>query len=622
LFLFQLIIHFGGDSSADEDGEKDISQAYEQINNSKEPDENKISTLSNLELFLREAKLKSSQTELEDTQKDKSSTSLLLSEQLSKSSEKKKERALLHLKEAKWRQMKSSISQNKTKLDSLKLKISSKQLSLHKAQLHAKKMHDLYLEATKAVSRTVSELNQLNQNLKSISLNLETDQKLTLNLYKECLKLGFQLEGKAYQLPFQKKQASFPNSNCDNQFKSNQELAIQKKKLKGLEKAVSKRFLDMQSPSKSSVTKSTTEMKLNSNSDSDKLLERRKRFQVALKKSILTCLKLSENHVNYVPFAHSVQHLNYQISLNTKRSAFSSIDYESCFNSSNTSNQFFCNSVSTFKSGLAHLHAYRLSHLYSKFAQKHYQHKPDYLSPSYSNAIHPHEVICHYDLMGTCNDDNCPWQHKDSYLLDPIEKLVDILTYNPPVSGYSGDIKNVEKVREHLKKFVNQFRKAKGRLGEDETEQIVNLVRKSISSPVSANQRVISRFDKVTSEENTSLYTFDDFKYSIKTRDRSLVLTYGKIYRIKANVDPDLNIKNRFFAPEGRPISAELETILAYEPQNVPLWLNLAYYHATRSTNCKADCINRALNVLSRALECNRLNAEKCNRGLYITCFC
>ncbi|ERE88325.1 zinc finger C3H1 domain-containing protein [Cricetulus griseus] len=58
-------------------------------------------------------------------------------------------------------------------------------------------------------------------------------------------------------------------------------------------------------------------------------------------------------------------------------------------------------------------------------------------SVSYSNMIEPEQCFCRFDLTGTCNDDDCQWQHVQDYTLSRKQLFQDILSYDLSLIGCS-----------------------------------------------------------------------------------------------------------------------------------------------------------------------------------------
>uniref|UniRef100_A0A8C4K8N6 Zinc finger C3H1-type containing n=1 Tax=Dromaius novaehollandiae TaxID=8790 RepID=A0A8C4K8N6_DRONO len=58
-------------------------------------------------------------------------------------------------------------------------------------------------------------------------------------------------------------------------------------------------------------------------------------------------------------------------------------------------------------------------------------------SVTHSNMIEPKQCFCRFDLTGTCNDDDCQWQHMKDCTLSRKQLFQDILSYNLELIGCS-----------------------------------------------------------------------------------------------------------------------------------------------------------------------------------------
>lgn len=78
---------------------------------------------------------------------------------------------------------------------------------------------------------------------------------------------------------------------------------------------------------------------------------------------------------------------------------------------------------------------------------------------NYTHNICPNDYICLPDLVGTCTDKSCLYQHKSNYIMSDIEKLADILSYRPSLTGFKHDPsltreQNDKKCRVKLKQYA------------------------------------------------------------------------------------------------------------------------------------------------------------------------
>ncbi|RWS15320.1 zinc finger C3H1 domain-containing protein-like protein [Dinothrombium tinctorium] len=639
----KIIIHFGEDSS--DEGE-------EEENNVKSLT---VPPLSELDSLLKEARSKATvETKTSDSKpkifrKNNAVNKLSVAQQeeyqklkaeIARREQNGVEKEnLLTIKESKWRDLRLKFEQKKECMNDLKSKVIQKRIQLRRAQLHARKIQEMYIAATRVVASHAAELNKFNGELKSTENEIKVCEKFLSSLENECRTIGKVVKGNDYALPtiVAKKQNDESSviqarkrlkSETDNKHKSNKELAAEKKRLQELESIVTEKLRNLKgSPALiSALKKKESEVNVNADKIKDKekpkhLVEKMKRFSKALSQNVSKHLKkpcLTKASIPFDYFLHFVTHPS-QLLIRCSVTELK-MPIQTKVNEAQLKIPQKENFVKDHDSVLFHLHSFRLSDCFEEYAKKHSQ-SLDFTSPVYSNAINPYEYLCRFDLIGMCNDDKCTWQHKKHYSLTVNEKLVDLLSYKPSIAGVTDEEENGSQNQlQKIQEFIANLKQKNPDLNEKELSyEILKMIRSSIEkdNSVCTLTRTIQRF-KAKTISCSSVHTFDDFKYCIKIRDRLLILTYGKVFRIKADIDPDNCIKNRFFAPEGRPLSAELETTLASDPGNIQLWVKLAYYHVTRDPNRKSDCIIRALNVLSRSLDFNPMNAELWEHFLFL----
>ena len=226
------------------------------------------------------------------------------------------------------------------------------------------------------------------------------------------------------------------------------------------------------------------------------------------------------------------------------------------------------------------------------------------------------------DLLGTCKDDKCLAQHFDRLLLNPYNKIVDFLLYEPKLAGISSDIPErmdmelFDAIKQKLLQFAQKLIDSNPKTPlETHCRKIAEQIRLRFKdSVIGLTRRIPKMFASLKAD-----VPFGDLMYRFNIKDKSFIINQSKISELKISADPDIYFKNRFYAPEGVPISAELETTLASDPHNIQLWIKLAYYHISRGSDHNyADSIDRALNVLSRALDHNRSEPELYEHFLFI----
>ena len=78
-------------------------------------------------------------------------------------------------------------------------------------------------------------------------------------------------------------------------------------------------------------------------------------------------------------------------------------------------------------------------------------------SATFSNHINPCQVMCKYEVFGTCNDKLCKcWHFKDKCSLDQIDLINDLVSYEPGM--FEADkIDSIEKKRYLLSLFTKDF---------------------------------------------------------------------------------------------------------------------------------------------------------------------
>lgn len=102
---------------------------------------------------------------------------------------------------------------------------------------------------------------------------------------------------------------------------------------------------------------------------------------------------------------------------------------------------------------LKKLSSYRLT---SQFCQA----NSTILEFQYTHNICPHDYVCLPDLLGdSCTDKTCQYQHKSQYLMTDIEKLADLMSYEPSIFGFTfapnlTEEENQAKCRVQLKSYA------------------------------------------------------------------------------------------------------------------------------------------------------------------------
>ncbi|CAG2165756.1 unnamed protein product [Oppiella nova] len=505
-----------------------------------------------------------------------------------------------------------------SKRNLLKNRVILKRNALRKAQIQARKMQEAFIAATRVVSTTASEFHSFNDELKNIEKDVKQEVQNITNYKKECFRMGTKLKGNAYKLPTG---ASFKRSNSlsssvspnkkESKLEANspskEDMADHKKrlqqelmqKLENCSKLLNLKKANLLRPSSPNpfVLKAVQSPEPNNDkNESQKILQ-------TLVKDLLKVYSI-DSLMSYECFLENMFsykcHNNFHVNIPEMDSQLS-VDYKanSCDNS--------------YDSVLSHLHSYRLI-----------ENQPKKISSDHwTNNLNPLQEICKFDLLGSCNDEKCLGQHIDKSLLNGTNKMVDLLLYEPKLAGITSEIPEridgelFEAIKQKLHQFSQKLVDSNPKLSlETHCRRIAEQIRK-LSKP-SVVCLLTRRIPKVFNTSKIDI-PFDDLKYRFNIKDKTLVINQTKISELKLSADPDIYIKNRFFAPEGVPISAQLETTLATDPHNIQLWIKLAYYHISRcSDNNSSDSIDSALNVLSRALENNSTEPELYEHYLFI----
>uniref|UniRef100_A0A452HUB9 Putative zinc-finger domain-containing protein n=1 Tax=Gopherus agassizii TaxID=38772 RepID=A0A452HUB9_9SAUR len=231
-------------------------------------------------------------------------------------------------------------------------------------------------------------------------------------------------------------------------------------------------------------------------------------------------------------------------------------------------------------------------------------------SVSYSNMIEPKQCFCRFDLTGTCNDDDCRWQHMKDCTLNRKQLFQDILSYNLTLIGCS-EKSTDEEIGIATEKYVEKlFGVNRDRMSVD---QMAVLLVSNINESKGHTPPFTTWKDKrkwrpkywrkpvldssSSSEEEQSL---GPIKYANPVEHKT------NVRALDAVVTPD---DVRYFTSETDDIS-NLEASVLENPCDVQLWIKLAYKYLSQSEGSSSECLDSALNVLARALENNKENPE------------
>ncbi|TRZ00627.1 hypothetical protein DNTS_015388, partial [Danionella cerebrum] len=191
-------------------------------------------------------------------------------------------------------------------------------------------------------------------------------------------------------------------------------------------------------------------------------------------------------------------------------------------------------------------------------------------SRTYSHAIDPKKSFCRFDLTGSCNDDRCAWS---------VSICLSVrLSVCAAVS---------------LKLFLSVFRQHTRNVSLSEPLLFQDLL--SYCLPlIGCNHS--SRSSEVSSATERYMKRLFGANHDRMETDQKAVLLLSKDDK-------------RYFDSETDDIS-NLETSVLENPKNTLLWLKLAYKYLQQRDSSESECVDAALNTLSRALEENPEHPE------------
>ncbi|XP_043349284.1 zinc finger C3H1 domain-containing protein isoform X2 [Dermochelys coriacea] len=234
-------------------------------------------------------------------------------------------------------------------------------------------------------------------------------------------------------------------------------------------------------------------------------------------------------------------------------------------------------------------------------------------SVSYSNMIEPKQCFCRFDLTGTCNDDDCQWQHMKDCTVNRKQLFQDILSYNLALIGCS-EKSTDEEISIATEKYVEKlFGVNRDRMSVDQMAVLLvsNINESKGHTPPFTTWKdkrkwrpkywrkpvLDSSSSSSSSEEEQSL---GPVKYAHSVEHKT------NVRALDAVVTPD---DVRYFTNETDDIS-NLEASVLENPCDVQLWIKLAYKYLSQNEGSSSECLDSALNVLARALENNKENPE------------
>ncbi|XP_066579625.1 zinc finger C3H1 domain-containing protein isoform X2 [Amia ocellicauda] len=234
-------------------------------------------------------------------------------------------------------------------------------------------------------------------------------------------------------------------------------------------------------------------------------------------------------------------------------------------------------------------------------------------SSSYSNIIEPKKCFCRFDLTGTCNDDDCKWQHMRDCTLTGNQLFQDIVCYNLSLIGCS-ETSTIEDISIATEKYINKlFGMNKDRMGTDQMAVLlVSKVNESKSHiPPHTTCKEVRKWRpqplKNPEPENRSNSSDEDEEnLGLVKYERRSEPPWKSSSALDVCITPD---DIRYFTSETDDIS-NLEASVLESSRDVQLWIKLAYKYLNQKESPPSECLDSALNTMARALEYNRENPE------------
>ncbi|KAG9490291.1 hypothetical protein GDO78_005923 [Eleutherodactylus coqui] len=230
-------------------------------------------------------------------------------------------------------------------------------------------------------------------------------------------------------------------------------------------------------------------------------------------------------------------------------------------------------------------------------------------SVSYSNMIEPKTFFCRFDLTGTCNDDDCQWQHMRDCTLSRKQLFQDILSYNLDLIGCS-EKSTDDEIKAAAEKYVDKL------FGVNRDHMSMDLMSVLLVSHVNESR---NHTPPHTTYKETRKWRPMYWKKPLSDSsssdedDSSKAISFARLPETKTRVPIHDTVVTsddvRYYTSETDDIS-NLEASVLEKPQDIQLWIKLAYKRLNQNEGTSSECLDSALNVLSRALEHNKDNSE------------
>lgn len=249
-----------------------------------------------------------------------------------------------------------------------------------------------------------------------------------------------------------------------------------------------------------------------------------------------------------------------------------------------------------YNSPLLHINSYRLNPHFL-FNERHLS------SNTYAHGIDARSRICRFDLLGTCNDDQCKWQHYDDYKLKENETLADLLAFAPIIAKVEPS-DNIQLCEKKFQKTVQNIFQENPSLSLEELCKIVaSKVNASLQNKAPYFVSLTKRFWKPNIKNQNNISEDNEFPTKI-AKEWSCFESSLQDYDFDNLIT---ETDQRYFNMKEKGID-KLEAAVTENPQNIQIWLKLAYKYLHNSES--ELCLDHSLNVLSRGLENNPHSPE------------
>ncbi|XP_061780962.2 zinc finger C3H1 domain-containing protein-like [Nerophis lumbriciformis] len=228
-------------------------------------------------------------------------------------------------------------------------------------------------------------------------------------------------------------------------------------------------------------------------------------------------------------------------------------------------------------------------------------------SATYSNAIQPKKCFCRFDLTGTCNDDDCQWQHVRSCTLTGGLLFQDVLSYNLSLIGCTESSSGSQVSAATEKYLTKLFGPKKDGMGVD--QKAVFLVSKVNESrrhvPPYTTWKDKRKWRPSAQSERPVEPDGEDDGVAGHQMSETSVSDIGSLPGSMSTLDTCVTSEDRrYFVSDTDDIS-KLESSVLDNSGDTQLWIKLTFRYLHQDNAPPAECLEAALNTLSRALENN-----------------